>query len=369
MALPTFDYTLAGVCEKIIRQTSTMVGRNYSMNLGRKTGALDFILSPDNGGIKATYTQEGSKVIRAKVLYKQRSLPCEIQDGADALDATVCDTANEPVEKSADLTVGDGLASYPKKFSNGNLVQICQNTDAWIQEYLYSDLRAMREKLSMKILAKMAVNAGVNVRQNGSTTATNTYTSTDIMSTTNGIKVPLTANWNDVLMDYQNMQFSGTPAFIAQGNLQTAFNLMQYACCNSVTPYADALSKSGSAFYLDQGANAVLGLPTDSRYTRGLMVSYGASQLLWFNLNTNIMIDNDLVKAITIQDPVYPQLRWDMDMKFDICTKTWVYQYSARFDVYNTFKSDAFKQDNPSPACDDELYGVTGIWKYQFGSV
>lgn len=369
MALPTYDYALAGVCEKIIRQTSAMVGRNYAFNLGRKTGALDFILSPDNGGIKASYTQDGSKVIRAKVLYKQRSLPCEIQDGADALDASVCDTALEPVEKSADLTVADGLSTYPKKFTNGNLVQICQNTDQWVMEYLMSDLRAMREKLSMKVLAKMAVNAGVTLRQDGSTTASNTYTNVPIMQTTNGIKVPLTANFNDVLMDYQNMQFSGTPVFIGQGNLHTAFQLMKYACCNAVTPYADALSQSGSAYYYDQGANATLGLPTDSRYTRALMVTYGASHLLWFNVNTNIMIDNDLVKAITIQDPVYPQLKWDMDMKFDICTKTWVYAYSARFDVYNAFKSDAFKTDNPSPACDDELFGVTGIWKYQFGNV
>lgn len=371
MALPTYDYTLAGVCEKIIRQTRDMVGRNYAMNLHRANGALDFILSPANGGIKASYTQEGSKVIRAKVLYKRRARPCEIQDGADAIDATLCDTATEPVEKSADLTVADAIASFPKKFSNGNLVQICQDTPGWINEFLLSEVAAMREKLSAKILAKIAAGAGVNTRQDGTTTATNTYTNVSIMSTpaATGIKVPLTANWNDVLMDYQNMQFTGTPAFIAQGNLQTAFQLMQYACCNSVTPYADALAKAGSAFYLDQAANSVLGLPSDARYTRALMVSYGASHLLWFNKNTNINLDTPLVKKIVISDPVYPALKWDLDFKFDECADTWIYQYSARFDVYNAFKSDAFASDDPSPACDDELNGVTGIWKYAFGSV
>ena len=61
---------------------------------------------------------------------------------------------------------------------------------------------------------------------------------------------------------------------------------------------------------------------------------------------------SDLIKHITIQDPVYPQLKWDMDFKWDECAKTWTYMYSAYFDVFNVFQSDSFKIDNPSPACD-----------------
>lgn len=364
-----FNYSLAGVCEKIIRQTKDMVGQNYAFTLGRNIGALDFITSPQNGNIKASYTQDGTKVIRAKVLYKQRSLPCEIQTGSDAMDSTVCDTATEPVEKSADLTVADAIANYPKKFTNENLVQICQDSSTWVQEWLNSEMRAMREKLSEKILSKMAAGSGTLNRQDG-TQKTSGYQQVAILKTnTDGVKFPLTANYNDVLMDYQNMQFGGVPAIIAQGNFQTALNLMGKACCNAVTPYADALANAGAAFFLDQGANQVLGAPVDTRYTRAIMAAFGASHLLWFNMNANIMIDNDLQKAIVLQDPVYPMLKWDFDMKFDICTKTWAYQFSARFDVYNAFKSDAFKQNDPSPACDDELFGVTGIWRYEFGNV
>ena len=364
-----YAYTLAGVCEKVIRQTSALAGKNYAMTLEPATGALDFILSPANGGIKASYTQEGTKVIRAKVLYKQRSLPCEIQDGADAIDASVCDTAVEPVEKSADLTVADALASAPKKFTNENLVQICQETQSWINEFLLSDLSAMRQKLDQKILAKIAAGSGVLLRQDGTTKASG-YQSVDILKTNSGIKIPLTGNYNDVLMDYSNMQFSGLPALIGQGNLQTALSLMGMACCNSNTPYADALSKAGAAFYLDQQANQVLGAASaGASYTRALMTAYGASHLLWFNPNKNVMIDTEILKSITIQDPKYPALMWDLDFKFDVCTKTWTYAYSARFDVYNTFKSDAFKSNDPSPGCDDALAGVTGIWKYEFGIV
>ena len=368
-----FNYSLAGVCEKIIRQTKDMVGQNYAFTLGRQVGALDFITSEQNaGGFHAEYTQsqDGKKVVRAKVLYKQRALPCEVQTGSDAMDSSVCDTAIEPVEKSADLTVADAIATYPQKFTNENLVQICQDSGTWIRDWLNSSLRAAREKLSEKIISKMAVGAGTLYRQDGTSVAAGTYQSVPILKTnSDGVKFPLTANYNDVLMDFQNMQFQGVPAIITQGNFQTALNLMGKACCNANTPYGDALASAGAAFFLDQAANQVLGAPGDSRYTRALMASFGASQLLWFNMNANIEIDMEHLKSMTIQDPVYPELKWDLDMKFDICTKTWAYQFSARFDVFNTFKSDAFKQNDPSPACDDELYGVTGIWKYQFGNV
>jgi hypothetical protein len=53
-------------------------------------------------------------------------------------------------------------------------------------------------------------------------------------------------------------------------------------------------------------------------------------------------------------------------MKFDECAEAWVYFYRAAFDVFNVYQTDSFKQNDPTPACDDELYGVTGIWGYQF---
>lgn len=359
-----FNFDLAGVCSKILTQAEDLAGKNYAMNLQKSLGALDFITSPDNGGIKASYVQKGSKVVEAKVLYKQRTLPCEIQDGNDAKDATVCDTAVEAEEKSVDVRVDDRVATSPRKFTNSKMVQICQDTEAFMKEYLDSDKRALREKVDEKILAKMAVDIGVNKRQDGTTVAADAYATEQLLGTANSQNIPLTGNFNDVLMDYQNNQFVGVPALIGQGNLQTYYSLAGLACCNSVTPYADALSRSGSAFFLDQNANRVLG--TAAGETRALMVAFGASHLLWFNENANININAGNAAHIVIPDDVYPGLKWDLDFKWDECNKVWIYQQSAYFDVFNVFRSDSFKQNDPSPACDDELYGVTGIWGYKF---
>ena len=359
-----FNFDLEGVCSAILRQAKDLAGKNYAMTLQKSLGALDYITSPANGGIKYEITTSGTKVVEAKVLYKQRSLPCEIQDGADAKDATVCDTAVEASEKSVTVRIDDRVATSPRKFTASNMAQICQDTPAFMKEYLDSDKRALREKVNQKILAKLVVDIGVNKRQDGTTTSADAYSTEQLLGTSNSQNIPLTGNFNDVLMDYQNNQFVGIPALIGQGNLQTYFNLAGLACCNATTPFGDALSKSGSAFFLDQTANSVLG--TAASETRALMVAFGASHLLWYNENANINIQAGNAAHIVIPDDVYPGLKWDLDFKWDECDKVWIYQQSAYFDVFNVFRSDSFKQNDPSPACDDELYGVTGIWGYKF---
>jgi len=353
-----FNFDLAGVCERILRQAKDLTGpENYAMNLGRSVGALDYILSPQNGKLKSTMEQSG-KIKRARVLYKQRTMPSEVLTGEVAKAAGLCDTAEEPVEKAVNVEITDRVFIGPRKFSNENLVQICQDTESWVKEFLVSDLRAMREQLSIKILSVLGDNIGKNIRQNGNVTPADNYTTVQLLATTGSQQVPLTGNYNQILMDYSNMQFSGLPVLIGQGNLQTYYSLAGIACCNSSTPYADALSKSGAAFFLDQAANAVFGS------NKSVMTVFGASHLLWFNENNNIMINTPTVAHIVVPDPVYPQLKWDFDFKFDECEKQWIYAYSAYFDTFNVFQADSFKQNENSPGDDDELLGVTGIWGY-----
>lgn len=363
-----YNFSLADVCPQILVSAENFAGSNYAMNLSKSLGTLDFITDSRNmGGIKAEYSQNGSKIIRAKVTYKQRTLPCEVQDGEDAKDVSICDTAVEDNTLSVDVQVDDAIATTPRKFTATNMVQICQDMDSFVREYINSDLRAAREKLNNKILSKIAVNIGVNKRQNGTDTAADTYTDLTVTGTANGQKIPLAGNFNEALMDYQNNLFGGIPAFIGQGNLQTFYNLMGYACCNSsVISYEEALAKANSAFYLDQSATAVLGPNDGSGDTRGLMLAYGASHLLWFNKNAGINIQSPTIAHIVIPDPVYPNLSWNMNFKWDECDEVWVYNFSTAFDVFNVFQSDSFKQNDPTPACDDELFGVTGIWGYNF---
>jgi hypothetical protein len=364
MGQPTFEFDLAGVCEKILKQASDYAGRNYAMNLERKNGTLDFLLDPSNGSVKTELSQSAHRIVRGKVLYKQPTKACEILDGEDAKSTGICDAAIESEEKSVDVVIDDAVATQPRKFTASKFHSICQDPTAFMREYLDSDIRALREKVDEKALGKIAVDLGKKYRQDGTEAAADVYTDVQLLATINGQSHPLFGNYQEsLLLDYANMKFTGIPALIGQGNLQTFMALAEMACCNSSNiSYENAIAKAGAAVYIDQSANSVLGA------NRFIMAAFGASHLLWFNKNRLPGKPNtDLVRHIVIPDPVYPRLSWDLDFKWDECDEVWTYQMSASFDVFNVFQADSFATDSGthSPDCYDPNYGVTGLWGYR----
>jgi hypothetical protein len=359
-----FQFDMAGTCALILKNAKDLAGQNYAFNLGRQTGALDFILSAQNGGLKSDYSQKSDKIVRARVTYKQRTKPCEIITGATAKETGICDPAIESEEKEVDVVLDGRITTQPRKFTNDKMMQICQDTQAFINEYLGSDMRALRERLDELILAAMAIDIGVKKRQNGATVAADVYTDVQLLGTINAQPHPLFGNYQEGLIgDYYNMQFSGIPALIGQGNLQTFFGLAKMSCCNSSNiSYEAATAAAGAAFFIDQAANSVLGAAN-----RFLMAAFGASHLLWFNKNNSININTPTNQHIVIPDPVYPRLKWDLDFKWDECNEVWIYQLSAFYDVFNIFQPDSFSDMSGgavSPDCNDELLGVTGLWGY-----
>jgi hypothetical protein len=364
MGQPVINFNLAGVCEKVLTNAAKYAGPNYAMNLERKLGALDFILDPSNGSIKTELSQKGKNKVRGRVTYKQPTKACEILDGADAQNTGICDDAIESEEKEVDVELDDAIATKPRAFTADKFHAICQDVDSFIQEYLNSDLRAARERLDEKILAKLAVDIGKKYRQNGDEVAADVYTDVALLHTVNGQSVPLIGNYQEnLLLDYSNMKFSGIPALIGQGNLQAFVGLASMSCCNSTTNYDMAVAGANAAIFIDQAANSVLGAAN-----RFIMAAFGASHLLWFNKNRAMgKPNNDLVRHIVYPDPVYPGLNWDLDFKWDECDEVWTYQFSASFDVFNVFQPDSFSSggEGTSPTCDDDLLGVTGLWGYR----
>lgn len=368
--MATINLDINGACEKIIAQAKDYAKKNYAGpgGLGRAVGTLDFLTSPANGGVKSELVSSngGKKLRRARVFYKQRVKPCEILSGSSGLAATLCDTPISREEKEVTVDVSGRVASEPFKMTNTQAVALCQDSQSWADEFLFSTMRAGREKLDELSLALIAAGIGVNKHQDGTTTAAGAYAAKDLLGVdTNTQKVPLIGNYNDTLMDYQNMQFSGVPAFIGQGNLQTFMNLAKMSCCNSsMISFQMAVEGANAAFFLDQAANAVLDA------NKALMLAFGSTHLLTFNENHNINIDTQIVKHIVVQDPVIPQLKWDLDFKWDECAKAWIWQISVYHDIFNLFQADSFNDDDDSPdnspACSDELIGVTGIWGYDF---
>lgn len=353
---------LAGSCAKIVRELQDIAKDNYGFLLGRKTGMLDAMLDPSNGSIKLDLNnvQQGKKFVKTKLHYKVRTKPCEILQ--DSAVPSICTAGAEPVELSVDVTINKHMSTPVRSFTNADMVNICQDTSAFIRDYMMSDMRALREKFDEYQLAQATNAIGRGRHQDGSTdTLPLGHKALKILGqdATIGTQVPLYANYAVVPLDYQYNQLNGIPMVVGEGNLQKFFMLAGYTCCNADrVSYDAAIAQAGSAFYLDQAANSILGI------NNFIVFAPNTLHMLWFNENTNINIDSPTRKAIVVQDPVYPQMKWDMDWEYT-CDKVWSYKLSAWTDQFQAIRSDAFGTDfSPQNSCEDELAGMTGVFGY-----
>lgn len=359
MPATSYDMTAVGACDAIRAEVTALAGENAPFNLGRATGALDMITDPSNGNVDAVQVSlPGEKVTTLRLLYDERTKPCQVSTDPNT---NICnDTATYEPRKQAFVNIDKKITSPPRYFSNDDMVVLCKDMKQFIRERLANDLRATRERLDEIILAELNARVGKLYAWDGSTTAAGSYTSLQLLSTqlSQGQDIPLPANYENIIMNYENMQFSGSPAVIGQGYFDKYIKLQKMSCCNATTPYAEAVNSLGSAYYFDQAANSVLGA------NKIITLPYGIVHLITFNKNNNININTELEAHTVITDPVNPKLKWNLDFKWDCTTERWKYEYSLHWTIFNVIQGDAFGTDSGTPDCGDELYGANGIVGY-----
>lgn len=331
------------------------------MHLGAKTGILDFLLNPMNGGIKLDLNnvQAGKKVVKTKLVYKKPTLACQILEDGDV--PTTCEPGDEPEEESVDVTITKRIGTAVKSFDNAKMINICQDTQAFIREYIVSDMKALREKAAEFLITSADAASGANRRYTGNVIAAGTETSLQLLTAVNGVLMPNFAQFTQLKLDYTENKFNEYPHLVGQGNLQYFYELAKWSCCNaSGVAYDSAIAQSGAAFYLDQQVNSAMAS------NEFLAFAPNVAHLLWFNENHNInMQETDRVHTV-ISDPVYPSLKYDFDFWFDC--KKWHYKLSTWLDFFAAIQDDAFGSDpdeSPSPSCNSGLEGVNGIFKYK----
>lgn len=360
MPATSFAMNAVGACDAIRKEVTDAMGQNAPFNLGRETGALDFLTDPaNNTGVDVTdiMPSEGKKVATLRILYDQRSRACQVS--TDPATNICTDTPIYTPRKEALVNISKKITTPSRYFSNADMVVLCTDMNEFIRTRLLSDLRAGRERLSEIILAEMAARTGKRIGWDGSTTAAGSWRTLQLLATSGGQQIPLPGNFTDIALDFSTMQFGGVPAVIGQGYMQKYLQLNGMACCNTATPYSQAIEAAGLAFYLDQAANSVLGA------NRVVTATYGALHLLTFNKNNNINFSTPQEAHTVITDPMNPALKWNLEFKWDCDTERWKYHYSLHWEIFNLIQGDAFGTDSGTPDCGDELLGVTGLWGYQ----
>lgn len=326
----------------------------------RATGTLDALFDPSNGRVVMDNLQMGKKYAQAKVHYKIPTKRCEIL--GDSAVGGLCDTGAQPAEQSIFVDITKRAGIQPKFFDNNQMIKICQDTDAFIKEYMVSDMNAMKEYLNDALLALLAAGTGRNHRWDGTVKAENSAQSLTLLgtSTDTGQQVPIFSRFAELGLDYAKNKRVGVPNLIGEGILSKFWQLQKYSCCNaSGIDYNSAIAESGNAFWLDHGANRILG------NNKFLVVAPNVAHVLLFNRNTNININNELVRHTVIPDTDYPQLKYDFDFKWDECNKYWIYTLSVDFDLFTPPTDQFGAGDLSSPVCEDDAVGVTGIFSYQ----
>jgi hypothetical protein len=366
--MPLFPYTAVGACDAIRQEATRLGGENAPFNLGRATGMLDYMTNPlTNQGLESNVVSSGDGVITTmRLLYDQRTKPCQVSTDPNT---NICnDTTTTVARKQAFVEIDKKITSPARQFTLNDMIVLCDpDKNTFIRTRLLNDLRATRERFDEILLAEGYARRGKIYHWDGTTTAAGANKTIQLLDSNNVNNpdqyIPLPGNFVKFAMDYQNMQFSGAPALIGQGNLDYFIRLQKLACCNAAIPFEDAVQATGAAYYFDQAANAVLG--TSANTTNALMIAPGALHLLTFNKN-NIsgLPNNDLEAHTVVTDPENPALKWNLDFKWDCTTETWKYSYSLHWTLFNIFQSDSFGTDTGTPDCGDELFGITGVSGY-----
>lgn len=375
MALNAFDHNIVGGCENIRKEAEDLAGSNYAFRLGRINGALDFITSPDNGGVDSTLITppgtNGQKLAQLKVIYDQRARPCQ---ASTSLTTNVCnDTPVSVSRKQFIKSIGKKISSPLYRFTNDELVIICQGSKEYIQKWLINGIRATKERWNEVLLAELLAFSGKKYRHDGTEATAATTTNLQLLASSGGQYVPLPGNYIQLEQDFKNMQLTGAPALIGAGNLDTFIKLNGMSCCNSATPYAEAVMNAGAAYFYDHAANDVIG------QDKFLVIPFGITHLLTFNENENIMAVNGGGNLGTEIHMVVPDpdglttlvngkrhpIKWNFDVKWDCTNKSWKYMYSLHWDIFNIYQTDSFSSDTGTPDCSDDLLGMTGVFLYK----
>lgn len=375
MPATAFDHNLIGACENIRREAEDLAGSNYAFHLGRANGMLDFMTSPDNGGVDTELISppgtNGTKLAQLKVLYDQPARACQ---ASTSLTTNVCNDAGiTPTRKQFIKSIGKKISSPIYTFTNDQLVIICKGSKEFIQSWLLNGVRATKERWNEVLLAEVNAMVGKQYHWDGTETPSGQYYDLQLLFAQNGQDLPQPANFLTIEQDFKNMKLGGYPALIGNGYLDRFIRLNNMACCNQSTPYAQAIQTAGVAYFYDHMADNILGS------NRFLGIPFGILHLLTFNQNKNIeeVLGNGNLGTeihITVPDPdgltiftngkTHP-IMWNFDMKWDCTNLSWKYMFSLHWDLFNVYQSDSFASDTGTPDCSDDLLGATMVMGYR----
>ena len=305
--------TLTEAINAVERNNNTLGGVNDPTNYSKQTGALNYLLSPQNSNaISASFeqTSTGSKYRDVKVRYLPKKGDNEVIESDASGNCNKAPARREIVQTlTPSLYFEDKFTIEEDLMRNGTLEMIT----ARLQREIQDSTRNGRENLSKQLLSGYASVLGSNPAAG---TAAGAYTSLQLLLADGSVD-PATF---DTIMNHQMDNYmSGPVNVIGIGKFRNYKNLLSVG-----GPKDNGVDVRGievgfnTQFFIDHATEESL-----SNIDRIIVPYAGLSQFYQYNnfLGSDFAVsiaDTGSVEKRTINDPIWGnRLKWDFIFKYD----------------------------------------------------
>lgn len=317
------------ICPTIQMLLDDSVGRDITGSITTPVGGLNAILSEYNrkgmklnrrafnqdsmGGISSTQHQ-------LELVYYQRFSEADVVGNVG--DICEAGTVKEPF--SITFTPSQS-ASVKIELDNNQMKLLCQGRAEWfVQNQLKSALKALYEGIDTAITTQIIPNVGLY--EDGSSTLIAPPLGPLAAGGMNGPNMESIATF---LEAYSVAGGWESPIIVGAGDMYKYTHMIGQGCCNALGQNLEAAIRD-FAYFQDSRYSTLIG---DGK-EHYLAFAPGAIQLATYNQFLDYQQMNlGTYESSTIQDPRANGLTFDIERKFDPCTKRWTILISVQYEL------------------------------------
>lgn len=340
---------------------------NNPRNYQKVTGVLNYYLGSGLSGDNIKFIQrtnaENSNYREVEIIYMPYKGTNSVVTAATGFNCTAPNQRRKKIQTvEPELFFGDKDVleeSFIREVLEGNGAK-----DAELNRMFVEMMRNGRESMNAQLLSDHATNFGSNPTPGDTAEPgvnAGTYKDVQLLKS-DGTVDP--ANFDNILNDVTDNYQQGPIGLIGLGKLRKYQHLLAVGNVNDQgVDIREILAQFGMAFFADHDAQSTLGAD------KILALYPGLSEVFWYNQykgEFGMSISQTQLRG-TMPDPVFPQLEWDWDLKFDDGCESdnsgqgtsgkWVLRVFLNFDVWRV-NEDAFGDEYGS------LNGFNGVTGY-----
>lgn len=335
-------------CECFQQAINDVVGKNANALRRDKTGAINYLRSPENmNGIEIIKLDPGNGKRKCVTLHWYQKL-CESTCNTAITDD--CSTGNESVPFCEDIEITHEFETDNMVFDEDQMRKICAPLGArdedWIASIINSQFNAAAVCLDKQVLNQIL--AGIGTFMDGST-----IKKLQLFNTINSDAVgPRTLAISHIFNEFEQAALWGKPQIVGgHTDLNNFFrSINRYGGLNAAGQNVANLENEVD-FWYDRFVTGVFGAKEFIVFAPGV-----AQFLTWNRMKGGYVKKSETFEHSTIIDP-FNGLEYDYLMHYDDCTQHYYIKLQLQWEYFVI-------PDEADASCADH-FGVNGVFNYE----